>query len=115
MPTKRSYGSCGLTRNPDRGPEVVMAGYGTRDVFNLNELRWREGPELPQYLYLSSSVQLEDTFLLLGGWNGGEDTDAIYRYDNLGQDWVLEEQRLPLPLEQAGALAVPKETVDCRR
>ncbi len=90
------------------GKEVVVAGYGTSEIFNFDSLMWRDGPDLP-YGFGYASVQLTDTFLLVGGY---EDyySDKIYMFD---EDHYELSQTLWHPRLYAGAVVVPDEMVNC--
>ena len=65
MIATRDFPSCGLIQNPDNGPEVVVAGYGTSEIFSLTTLTWRAGGT-PPYFYAAQSAQLLDTFVVVG-------------------------------------------------
>ncbi len=105
MSTSRDhYCGCGLINNEVMGKEVVVAGYGTSEIFNLETFSWRDGPELP-YGFGYASVQLDDTFLLAGGYE--EDyTDKIYIFHPENYEFVLKTQKLQYPRRYAGAVAV---------
>ena len=112
METSRYDPSCGLIRNPENGAEIVLAGYGTSEIFNLESMTWREGPESP-YFYYASSAQLENTFLIVGGYDGTKSIDTIYEFDQINYDWILRSQKLPTPLRFSGVVVVPKDTIGC--
>ena len=102
------------------------------DVFDLQERKWiQDGvntwiieltlvncayfaatmrPNLPDRLSRTSSVQIEDTFFLVGGYapaqklvHGGETTNKIYKFDNNLWEWEV--------LGAASQLFAPKADV----
>ena len=113
LPSSSNFPSCGLIQNPENGPEIVLADRGNSEIFSLDSLTWREGPEAP-YFYEASSAQLQDTFLVVGGTDeDGNHLDTIYEFDHVTYDWLLRSQRLPAPLRFPGVVAVPGNTVSC--
>ena len=111
MDTEREYPSCGLIQNPENGPKVVLAGYGSSEIFNLASETWRDGPETP-YFYAAASTQLQDTFLVIGGTNG-DGLDTIYEFDHINYDWILRPERLSQQKYGVGAIALPNDFVQC--
>ncbi len=102
---------CGLIHNDEKGNEVVVAGYGSSEIFNFDSLTWRDGPALP-YGYGYASVQLTDTFLLVGGYED-DYSDKIYIFDEDNYEFTLKSQTLWHPRLYAGAVVVPDEMVNC--
>ncbi len=109
---KSDFCGCGLIRNDQFGKEVVVAGYGTSEIFNFDELAWRDGPELP-HGFGYESVQLMDTFLLVGGLEDDSETNKIYIFDEDNYKFTLKSQTLWLSRRYAGAVVVPDELVNC--
>ncbi len=108
-----NYCGCGLIYNDIMGQEVVVAGYGTSEIFNLNDMSWRDGPELP-YGRGYASAQLANTFALVGGYE--EDyLDKIYLFHQDNYEFVTKTQRLEHPRRYAGSVAVPDAMVNCTR
>ncbi len=102
---------CGLINNEQFGKEVVVADLGTSEIFNFDSLTWRDGPDLP-YGYGYASVQLTDTFLLVGGLE--EDySNKIYIFDEDNYEFTLKSQTLWQPRAWSGAVVVPDELVNC--
>ncbi len=66
-------------------------------------------------MFPKTQAQLEDTFLLVGGFDGaeGEELDAIVRFDPLSYQWETLRQRLDVPRRGAAAVAVPADWVEC--
>ena len=113
MEETRPDSSCGLIRNPDNGVEVVLAGYGTSEIFNLASGTWREGPDTP-YFNFATSAQLKDTFLVVGGRDeGNQSLDTIYQFDHLEYRWILKSQRLNTPRYGPGVVALPADYLQC--
>ncbi len=114
MPRYRDDPSCGLINNPDNGLEVVVVEDGYTEIFNFNDLEWRNGPTAPD-IDEAGSAQIGDTFVLVGGEDSsGYPIDSIYQFDHLNYDWILMDQRLDYPRENyPGVVAVPDEFVSC--
>ena len=53
----------------------------------------------------SAVVPYEDTFLLVGGYNGNYLGD-VYRYDPSGDEWVKQTNELKLPRHSHTAVLV---------
>ena len=86
MNESRSSPGCGRVINPRTRKEevVVSAGYSSgatlsTEIYNVENDTWREGPHLPQALYNLASLPYEDTFLILGGYDGSACFDSIYQ------------------------------------
>ncbi len=118
MAISRSYPSCGLIRNPANGPEVVVTSLGTSEIFNLGSMSWREGPALSAVFDGAASAQLEDTFLLVGGYlrrdgGSGVELNTIYEFDQINYGWILRTQRLQLARDTPGVVALPRNALEC--
>ncbi len=112
MERDRDYDcGCGLIRSETNGKEYVVAGFGTSEIFNFDTMSWRTGPTLP-YGYGYASVQLEDTFVLVGGYED-DYTDRMYVFDQDNYAFALKSQRLQHPRAYAGAVALPDDAVNC--
>ena len=119
MPTKRYSHSCGLVT----GPDIVVAGgqySGTLDsvdIYNVNTDSWRVGTEiirvihsnfflrtktfatakgLPKPMRNSAVVPYEDTFLLVGGYNGNYLAD-VFQYNPNDDEWAKLTTELKIP------------------
>ncbi len=99
--------------------DIVVAGghYGGyqshTEIYNTATRKWRQGPTLPQRLSRMSSVQYEDTFLLVGGHNGGQYLDTIYQYNQSSETWILRPERLSAPKCEFGAVLAGPPVGDC--
>jgi len=106
--------ACGFVKDPSFGQEVIVASDTRSFIFSLTDLEWREGPVLPENLDFLTSVQLNNGFLAIGGFDRNDlEVDTIYRFDPNSYDWVLEKERLAVPRRFAAAVAVPDEFLAC--
>ncbi len=101
------YPSCGLINSPENGLEVVLAGYGTSEIFNVDSGVWREGPDLPN-LYLATSAQIGNTFVIVGGYDGFGFLDTIYSFDEVNYEWIELPQKLQRVKQDPGVVALPR-------
>lgn len=63
----------------------------------------------PKSLQVSTAAQLEDTFLVLGGYSGSPGyRQTIYEFDPVNYGWVLRDQELRVPLDGVAAVAMPR-------
>ncbi len=111
----RDHGcGCGLIRNEENGEEIVVAGYGSSEIFNLVTMKWRDGPDL-HYAHGYASAQLEDTFLMVGGHDNylGVYFNTILMFDQENYEFVELEQRVQYRRSYAAAIAVPDDVVNC--
>ena len=102
--------------------DIVVAGGYDRpeseylddcEIYNTVTRVWREGPNLPQPLSFMSSVQYEDTFLLVGGQNLDQKFDTIYQYDQTSETWIIREERLSAPKSVMGAVLAGPPAAEC--
>jgi len=116
MITPRERLMCGVVPAGDGSQQEVVAAGGrdnlgeASDVVEIYSVRdgdWRVANSLPSPIMQATSVQLDTTFLLLGGgtdeWYG---SDLIYRYDTTDDSWELLEARLPGALTGVAATMV---------
>ena len=86
---------------------MVLAGgtsyYGSQSVrestlvYDVEDDAWSNGPPLPGGLWIGRTVQLETTFLALGGakdWPQNYNDGTIYEYDPVNLAWREQEDRL---------------------
>ncbi len=97
---------------------MVAGGYGggylaESEIYNTATQEWRQGPTLPQPIFYMSSVQYEDTFLLVGGRNVSQYLDTIYQYDQTSETWILREERLSTPKGYMGAVLAGPPAAEC--
>ena len=76
----RYYLMCGKVKAGDGGSVEVVAAGGSDDaatsldvveIFSVGAGTWRDARPLPLTIYGASVVQLEDTFLIVGGYREG--------------------------------------------
>ncbi len=83
------------------------------EIYNTATREWRQGPTLPQPIAYMSSVQYEDTFLLVGGEISGPYPDAIYQYNQTLETWIIREERLSTPKGFLGAVLAGPPAAEC--
>ncbi len=86
------------------------------EIYNTVTQEWRQGPTLPQPICCMSSIQYEDTFLLVGGENFDlsiGNFDTIYQYNQTSETWILREERLSTPKGFVGAILAGPPTANC--
>ncbi len=118
VPVNLSNDPCGLIENSDNGLEmVVLADYDSCYIFNFADMTWREGPNIPYDVKLSTEemlVQMEKSFYIIGGNTvDGTATDSIFQFDNENYAWNLASSHLQTARRHGAAIAVPDETVNC--
>ncbi len=104
----------------DRYDIVVAGGDGgsrllqSSEIYNTGTGVWREGPPLPDAFDDMASVQYEDTFLVIGGFDGSSTRlDTIYQYDPNSESWVLRPERLASPRGAMGAVLTGPPLANC--
>ena len=112
MAIAREYHSCGKIDNDI----VVVGGYAfedaekTSEIFNLETHSWRAGPGVPTesgQFWLSQVYQLENTFYLMGGYDGHADIDAIFELDIESSTWKKREESLGRARGDHAVVAMP--------
>ena len=108
----RQYSQAGLVTF-DNGTQMIVATSGqdqsTSEFLTVGEDEWRLGLELPYYIYYGASVQLENTFLFVGGNNGSTVLDTIWKFDIELKEWVLLDEHLTNKRQYTAAFLVPDE------
>ena len=99
------------------GHEVVVAGgryKSSSEIFDTQTQEWRMGPDLPddRELCCGSSVQYKDTFLIIGGEDGGEQ-DAILEFDPVNYEWKVLPHKLKTARNSFAAVLVPNDYISC--
>jgi len=111
------YGlNCGLVINGNGEKEVVAIQREESAILSLSSKKWRLGPHSPELYGVVATVQLEDTFIMIGGNVAHpiyEAADTIYIFNTTTYEIDLMEQRLQKGREMAMAVAVPDEFVTC--
>ena len=98
--------------------EIVVAGgqySNTSEIFDLNTSQWRPGPDLPvkMELFGASCVQFQQTFLVVGGHDSGENLGSIIKFDPVNYVWITMPQKLTKAREYFAAFLVPNDYVSC--
>ena len=89
---------------------VVASGYLTgpgSEILSLEDNTWGYGPDLPYDIMDGASVQMEDTFLIVGGYTGSTFLNTIWKFNTLTEDWTLHEQNLTIARDATAAFLVP--------
>lgn len=111
IPTPRNDMACAMVHNSAGEQEIIAAGgdyVETVEIYNLQSGQWRTGNPFPDNgIFDATVVPLEESFLLVGGYDGYPLTlDTIYKYNKDNDTWSLLETRLPSPAEKPIALLV---------
>lgn len=89
--------ACGLIENSGNGREVVVVFKGECHILNLETLSWKRGPGIPGSLSWAATVQLEDTFLVTGGWNRDDVMqDSIWQFEPEWYMWIEWPEKLAM-------------------
>ena len=94
MADVRSNHGCGRVTNSATGKEeVVVAGgisrvpgsccppISTSEIYTVADDAWRQGPSLQKASYGHTSLPYEDSFLIMGGYDGSSCSDSIYKVE----------------------------------
>jgi len=113
IPNELPYVVCGLIENEENGQEIVVARLLYSFILNLATLEWRDGPKLPIPIYGAPTVQTNDGFLALGGWDGEYLVDTIQRFDGERYEWTVLQTREEVAKSYAAAVPVPDDFLKC--
>ena len=100
---ERVLAGCGVVTLEDGRKEVVITGGGyrifseTTEIFSLDAMEWRWGPDFPVRNYGMASVQAGSTFYVLGGCNNYYCDIAyhhVYKYNPVNETWDQMPQTL---------------------
>ena len=86
-----------------RGRFINIWCFGGFEIFNTKI----SGENLPKSINYAASVEVGDTFLLIGGI-GKDISDTIYKYDN--GNWLEIPQKLSVARFYSTAIIVPTDT-----
>jgi len=109
--------NCGLITNAGGEKEVVAFQREESAIFSISSKKWRNGPSAPGIHNVMATVQLEDTFVVVGGSSGPPTYtpyDTIFLFNATTHVFDLIEQRLLQAREETMALAVPDAFVSCQ-
>ena len=75
-----------------------------------NPVEWKTGPELPFTVYHASSIQYEDSFLVVGGIDESRKAlSSIIKYDVGNEEFVKMPQEMKTPRSDAAAFLIPDD------
>jgi len=116
VPAEERFGEhCGLLRNPNYGPEILMADGRFSFIFSLTTETWREGPLMPEDIKLPTYQQLDDGILAIGGhFYQGRAVDTVYKFSEDTYQWELLDVTLSQPSFHLTTAAVPEDFLSCQ-
>jgi len=97
--------------------EVLLADGLSSHIFSFADLKWRDGPHIPDSRISVSSAQIKNGFVAVGGYDNEitkEYVKAIYRFDDTLYDWVLEEAELEIARDFTATVSVPDNFANCQ-
>ena len=73
----------------------LLADSNETNILDMDTFEWRKGPELPDYIYNSLTVEIGDTFLLIGGYwpNFGIYPRNILEFDPDKERWLERPEK----------------------
>ena len=100
---------------------VVVGGYGHNGITSSCEYidfpsqDWKKCKDLPEPLERGQLINDPETgdLLLLGGSNGNQDMNTIYRLSNINGDWVPQERTMKVGRRRFSAIVVPDDVINC--
>ena len=104
----RSYHVCG------RADKYMVAAGGNyhpppkTDVLNLETMTWSLAPYLPGSVHSTEQVQLEDTFLVVGGFDSNL-MQSVFEFDPRTLSWMKREERLKFPRKYHSVIQIPRD------
>ena len=110
------FASCGFITRTNGVKEILLAAGNSHgktnrtDIFSLEDLGWRRGPDLPKERNSSRGVQLEKTILVIGG----EGSDgSIFKFEPENDSWIELPQKLSFSKRLRVAFPVQDDAVNC--
>lgn len=103
----------------DGDVEVMVVGgknEKTSEIYSLTTGLWRYGPRLDvdKELFMGSSVQIGNTFMIVGGFmNGDGSKDWIMQYNVEAKRWDKRSVSLGRSRYHATAMLIPSSYVSC--
>ena len=103
---------------------VVVGGVGHNGALSLlssceyidfPSQDWKKCKDLPEPLEGGQLVNDPETgdLLLLGGSNGNQDKNTIYRLSDINGDWVSQNQAMKVGRSRFSAIVVPDDVINC--
>ena len=95
------------------GTRMIVAAGGFNEQITefliVDGDKWHYGPKLPYFIYEGASVQLENTFLIVGGSNSTGYLDTIWTFDIETENWIKLNQKLTIARKSTAAFLVPDD------
>ena len=119
MPYYTADEQAGFARSYTKGKEYVVVAGGfdnTRTwLLDLRVNQWIPGPNLPIDIRYAGVIQLEDTFLIVGGNSVSESRPLadIYEFDPELETWEPRPEKLAHPRDHMAAFLVPNSYANC--
>ena len=74
---------------------------------HVTNRKWIKGPDLPYTIWNGASIQLDDTFLIVGGRHEASYLDIIWKFDVETEAWSFLDQKLKIARNVHTAFLVP--------
>jgi len=113
MPVSQTFPACGVLNNENYGTEILMAQQDVSFVFSFEDLKWREGPKIPDKRYYPASVPTKNGFLAIGGNIDDESLTSIYKFDDQLYKWISQSARLQIGRKISVAVTVSDDFANC--
>ena len=98
------------------GKKKLMVTAGGTDaltnILDLDTLEWKTGLDLPNAAIHAASVPYKNTFLVVGGNDGGF-LDTIYEFHPETEVWITRSETLMTARHAHTAFLVPDSAVNC--
>ena len=85
----------------------IVNTYNPTIVCDLEMCTWSVGPDLPYEIIKASCVQMEKTFIMVGGQSNGQSLDKILKFDTEISEWKLMNQQLGTARYEFTSFLVP--------
>jgi N-acetylneuraminic acid mutarotase len=99
---------------------LVVGGLNeaSSEIFDFDDNSWISGPsvEAVSQLYYSTSIPYENSFLVVGGYDGydGESNlDTIFYFDATAMEWTTLTRRLKTGRSASTGFMVPQSALNC--
>ena len=120
----RTFAQCGSMRRNERDYAFVVGGYGygaataSCEYQDWLEPKWKSCASLPYPISHGQLINEPETgdLLLLGGRNGTDVLNTIYRLSNIDDEkWILQDQTMQVARSEFSALYVPNDFFPCSK
>jgi len=106
-------GACGVLNNKDHGLEVLVTENRHSFIFSFENLKWREGPIIPEELGRLDSAPTENGFVSVGGYYPNVYVPSIHEFNEVSYEWIANVAQLQTGRELTAAAAVPNNFANC--